>query len=130
MAHILIVEDEELISLLYETVFTRRGYMVDLAADGEEALVKVKTLLPELMLLDVMMPKMNGVKVLETMKADMVLKDVPVVMLTNLTDPAIEQSALQLGALRYVIKSQHQPNEVVDIIDELMKTLPSRSTSQ
>jgi CheY-like chemotaxis protein len=120
MAKILIIEDDPLMSRLYEKIFTFEKYEVELAADGEEGLVKVKQAKPTLILLDIMMPKLNGLQVLERLKADPETKAVPVVMLTNLSGEKDAETALSKGAVKYIIKSEHEPKEVADIVKEIL----------
>src|SRR5476651_1169797 len=84
MPKILIVEDDPLMSRMYQKIFTFEGYDVEMAGDGQEGLDKAREVKPTLMLLDVMMPKMNGLQVLEKLKADPETKGIPVIMLTNL----------------------------------------------
>lgn len=116
MTRILIVEDDVLLSRMYVTIFTSKNYEVETAIDGQDALDKARTKKPSLILLDVMMPKLNGMEVLQKLKADPALKDIPVIILTNLAGDSDVQTALQLGAVRYIIKSEHKPKEVEEIV--------------
>lgn len=116
MTRILIVEDDVLLSRMYVTIFASKNYEVDTATDGQDALDKVRTHKPTLILLDIMMPKLNGMEVLQTLKKDPDLKDIPVIILTNLAGDSDVQTALQLGAVRYIIKSEHKPKEVEEIV--------------
>lgn len=116
MAKILIVEDDPLIVRLYEKAFTFEKYEVETALNGQEGLAKVKSGKPTLILLDIMMPKMNGLEVLENLKKDPKTKSIPVVILTNLADQHDAEVALSKGAVKYIVKSEHEPKEVVDIV--------------
>ncbi len=120
MAKILIVEDDPLMSRMYQKIFTFEKYEVEMAHDGEEALSKATEANPTLILLDVMMPKMNGLQVLEKLKADARTKAIPVVMLTNLAGQQDAETALSKGAVKYLIKSEHEPKEVTDIVKEIL----------
>ena len=120
MTRILIVEDDVLLSRMYVTIFTSKSYEVDTAADGQEALDKARLNKPTLILLDIMMPKLNGMEVLQKLKADPELKDVPVIILTNLAGDSDVQNALKLGAVRYIIKSEHKPKEVEEIVHSIL----------
>jgi len=120
MSKILIVEDDPLISRLYQKIFTFEKYEVELAADGEEGLVKARNYKPTVILLDVMMPKLNGLQVLERLKADTETKDTPVVMLTNLAGEKDAETALSKGAVKYIIKSEHEPKEVANMVKEIL----------
>lgn len=116
MAKILIVEDDALLSKMYVSIFTSENYEVETAVDGQEGLDKAREVSPTLILLDIMMPKLNGMEVLRKLKADPALKDIPVVVLTNLAGDADIQTALKLGAVRYIIKSENKPKEVEEIV--------------
>ena len=120
MAKILITEDDELMARMYQKIFTFEGYEVQLASDGQDALNKVLSFQPSLILLDVMMPRMNGLQVLEKLKADDRFKAIPVVMLTNLAGQQDAETALSKGAVKYIIKSEHEPKEVADIVKEIL----------
>jgi CheY-like chemotaxis protein len=122
MSKILIVEDDPLMSRLYKNIFTLgKNFEVEMATDGEEALTKVAASHPSIILLDVMMPKMNGLQVLEQLKNDPATRDIPVVMLSNLAgDDQAADTALAKGAAKYIVKSAHEPNEIADIVENLM----------
>ena len=98
MARILIVEDDPLMSRMYQKIFIFEKYDVDMAANGEEALEKIRTNRPTLILLDIMMPKLNGLQVLDKLKSDPDTKAIPVVILTNLaSEKDAENAMLQAG---------------------------------
>lgn len=120
MTKILIVEDDPLISRMYEKIFTFEKFDVVLAADGEEGLTKIREAKPTLVLLDVMMPKLNGLEVLEKVKADPETKGIPVVMLTNLAGQKDAETALSKGAVKYIIKSQYEPKQIADMVKEIL----------
>jgi CheY-like chemotaxis protein len=120
MAKILIIEDDPLMLRMYQTIFTFGKYEVETAGDGEEGLAKVTTANPTIILLDVMMPKMNGLQVLEKLKANPETKKIPVVMLTNLAGMQDAESALAKGAVKYIVKSEHEPEEVYDIVQQIV----------
>lgn len=122
---ILVVEDEAVISRMYQKILSFEGYQVETAADGEEGWEKAKTLKPALILLDFMMPKLNGLQVLEKLKADPQTAPIPVLMLTNLAAPQEAELALAKGALKYVIKSESEPKQIVEMVREyLVKPTP------
>ena len=120
MAKILIVEDDPLISRMYQKVFTFEKYDVEMASDGEEGLTKARASKPTLILLDIMMPKMNGLETLEKLKADPDLKSIPVVMLTNLAGDKDVETALAKGAVKYIIKSEYDPKQVTNMVQEVL----------
>lgn len=117
---LLIVEDDPLMSRLYQKIFTFEKYTVDAASDGMEGLEKARTVKPMLILLDVMMPKMNGLQVLDKLKADPETKDIPVVVLTNLASEKDAEMALLKGAVKYIVKSEHEPKEIIAMVKEII----------
>lgn len=120
MAKILIVEDDPLMSRMYQKIFTFEGYEVEVASDGQEGLSKAKNIKPTLILLDVMMPKMNGLQVLDSLKADEQMKAIPVIMLTNLAGQQDAETALAKGAVKYIIKSEYEPKQVTNMVKEVL----------
>ncbi len=117
---ILIVEDDPLISRMYEKIFTFEGYDVVIANDGQDGLDKVKIVKPTIILLDIMMPKLNGLQVLDRLKGDPDTKNIPVIMLTNLSGDLDIETALSKGAVKYIIKSQYDPKQISDMIKEIL----------
>lgn len=120
MAKILIIEDDPLMQRMYQKAFTFDGYDVLVAGDGVEGLDKARSEKPTAVLLDVMMPKMNGLDALAKMKSDPDLKKLPVIMLTNLAGSADAEKALELGAVKYIVKSEQEPKEVVKMVKEIV----------
>ena len=120
MAKILIVEDDPLMSRMYQKIFTFEGYGVEMASDGQEGLEKARTGKPTLILLDIMMPKMNGLEVLEKLKKDPDMKAIPVVILTNLAGQQDAETALMKGAVKYIVKSEYEPKQVANMIKEIL----------
>lgn len=120
-AKVLIVEDDQLIQRMYSKIFTFEKYEVITASDGEEGLEKARATKPTIILLDVMMPKMNGMQVLEKLKADPDTKHIPVIILSNLAGENDIETALSKGAVKYIIKSEYDPKEVADMVEEVIK---------
>jgi CheY-like chemotaxis protein len=121
MAKVLIVEDDPLMLRMYQKIFSFQKHEVEMAADGEEGLQKVDSFHPTIVLLDVMMPKLNGLQILERLKANPATKDIPVVMLTNLAGQQDAEAALSKGAVKYIVKSEHEPKEVADMVEEIIE---------
>lgn len=121
MAKILITEDDPLMSRMYQKIFTFEGHDVVMASNGQECLDKARAEAPTLILLDVMMPVMNGLDTLEKLKADLATKGIPVVMLTNLAGQQDAEAALSRGAVRYIIKSENEPKQVADMVKEILQ---------
>lgn len=123
MAKILIVEDDSLLSNMYAAKFKKDGFDVSTAGNGEEGLAKIQSEKPDIILLDIMMPKMNGLEVLEKVKADNALKSIPVILLTNLARGEDDvNKGLELGAVAYLVKSKVTPVEVVTKIKQVIKS--------
>lgn len=120
MAKILIVEDDPLMSRMYQKIFKFEGYDVVMAGDGEQGLEAAKKEKPTLILLDVMMPKMNGLQLLEKLKLDPDTKSTPVVMLTNLAGEKDAEVALTKGAVKYIVKSEYEPKQITDMVKSIL----------
>lgn len=113
---ILIVEDEDVLSLVLEEKFKNEGYEVMIASDGEQAKPKAQKFKPDVILLDLILPKKGGLDVLAELKVDPELKIVPVVVLSNLEGDETIKKALELGAIDYYVKTQHPIAEIVEKI--------------
>lgn len=122
MAKILIAEDDPLLVQLYKEAFQQMEYEVETAFNGEEAFDKLSVMKekPTMVLSDIMMPKVNGLQLLEKIKASAELKNIPVVMLTNLGGEEDVKRALELGAVTYLVKSKYKPREVVEKVKEII----------
>lgn len=119
---ILIIEDDVFLADLYRTKFELEGFDVYTAYDGEKGLELVSKKKPAIILLDLILPKINGFVVLESIKKDKKLADIPVILLTNLSQKADVEKGLSLGAVDYLIKAHFMPSEVVAKIKELVKS--------
>lgn len=119
---ILLVEDDTFLAGMYVTKLTMEHFDVLLANDGEQGLEQAKKQQPDLILLDILLPKMNGFDVLRGLKADVKLKTTPVILLTNLGQKSDVQEGLDLGADDYLIKAHFMPSEVVDKVKHHLKS--------
>lgn len=119
MSKILIVEDEELAIKAITKRILAEGFSIDVARDGDEALEKINESKPDLILLDLIMPKLDGISVLKQLKKDEATKNIPVIILTNLVfdDKKIEE-VLKSGNTDYLIKVDHSLNDIVKRIKE------------
>lgn len=120
MTKILIVEDDPLILRMYKKIFSFEKYEVDVASNGQEGFDKAKSGKPNLVLLDIMMPKMNGLEMLQKLKADPVTKKIPVVILTNLSDKKDAETALKMGAVKYIVKSEQDAESVTKMVKGIL----------
>ncbi|MCR4322631.1 MAG: response regulator [Candidatus Azambacteria bacterium] len=121
---ILIVEDDIFLSDMYQTKFVEAGYNVKVAGDGQEGLSALQEgLRPDMVLLDIVMPKMDGIEMLTAVKKDEKLKDIPVVLLTNLGQESDITRGMDLGALDYFVKAHFTPSEVAKKVETLFATI-------
>ncbi|MBI4215734.1 MAG: response regulator [Parcubacteria group bacterium] len=118
---ILIVEDDLMIVEMYQLKFQDEGYKVLVAHDGKSGLDLAKENKPSLILLDVIMPEMDGFSVLKALKEDDSLKGIPVILLTNLGQDGDVKRGLELGAIDYLIKANYTPAEVVSKIQSYVR---------
>jgi CheY-like chemotaxis protein len=114
-ATVLIVDDDPVIAMMYGLGLERAGYHVLAAKDGVAGLELVETAHPDLILLDVRMPVMDGIEVLTRLVSDMATRDIPVVMLSNYSESAIVKKALSLGAKQYLVKIDTTPAELAAV---------------
>ena len=118
---ILLIEDEPLLISLYQEAFEEQPYHFDIADTGNDGLRSANDKRPDIILLDILLPGINGFEVLRKLKASAKTKDIPVIVLTNLGSEETDkdrQLALSLGAVDYLVKSYHTPEEVVQIVSE------------
>jgi len=111
---ILIVEDEEILRKVLQEKFEKENFTVKVALDGATVMPLVKTFKPDLILLDIVLPKKDGLSVLQELKADTEFNTIPVIMTSNLGEDEKIKQALKLGAVDYLVKTQHPINEVVE----------------
>lgn len=119
---ILIVEDEEMLLRVLSEQFDKAGFDVQTASDGEEALKSLGKSMPDLVLLDIILPKMNGFDVLKAIKENPNTKDTPVIMISNLGQDTDIKQAIKLGAVDYFIKAQHPIFEIIEKVDKFLST--------
>ncbi|MFC1701073.1 response regulator [Patescibacteria group bacterium] len=119
---ILLVEDDSILASLYKSILKMKGYEVILAFDGENALSLLNSMeiKPILILLDLLLPKINGFDVLKDIKKTSILKNIPVVILTNLSERKDAERTLEFGAVLYLIKSRYTPMEIVEKVEEIL----------
>jgi len=121
ISKILLVEDEPSLRRLYYIKLIRVGYKVETAEDGRDALKKVKKFKPELILLDIILPKVDGFAVLKELKKNSRLKKIPVILLTNLGQDEDMEKGQKLGAIAYLVKTQFTPSEIVKEMEKAFK---------
>ena len=117
---ILLVEDDPFLLSMYNTKFELENFKVVTAEDGEKGLKLAIKELPDVILLDIMLPRMDGFEVLKALKADKKTSGIPVILLTNLSQKEKVKEGLSLGANDYLIKAHFMPSEVVEKIKKLI----------
>lgn len=123
MSKILIIEDDNFLLSLIVEKFIQLGFDAEAASDGEEGLNKILNNKYDLILLDMILPKMDGFKVLEEVKKNQALKDLPIVVASNLYDKNDIDRAVSLGAADYIIKAYNSPENIVDRIKAFLQKL-------
>ena len=118
---IIIAEDDQFVAKAMLTKLTKEGFEVKIVSDGVQLMELLKSYIPDLIILDLLMPKKDGFEVLTAMKADAKLKDIPVIMLTNLGEEADVKRARKLGASDYMIKAHFLPSEVIAVVKKYLK---------
>ncbi|MDE1970289.1 MAG: response regulator [Patescibacteria group bacterium] len=119
---VLIIEDEEVLAKVLKEEFTNEHFEVALVMNGDEALARIKSFHPDIILLDLILPKKDGLEILQELKADTWLSGIPVIIISNLGDTEHIKNGLALGAAAYLVKSQHSLSEIVAIVrQQLMK---------
>lgn len=117
---ILVVDDDKNLTGLYEAAFTARGYHVFVANDGEAALVAAEREKPDLIMLDIMMPEIHGLHVLDILKATPETQKTKVIMLTALSDEATKERALECGASDFIVKSECNMAEIIEKVNKAL----------
>lgn len=117
---ILLIEDDVFLSEIYAIKLEEAGFEVSVAGDGSLGLQKIKEASPNLLLLDIVMPKMDGFEFLRLLKSDEDTKSIPVVILSNLGEQEDVEKGLELGAEAYIIKAHYTPTEVVAKIKNIL----------
>ena len=122
---ILLAEDDRFLRRACETKLKQRGFHVRVAVDGDETLALVRERIPDLLLLDLLMPKRDGLAVLEALRADDATRGIPVVILSNSSKDFETWKASTLGAVDYWIKSNLSLQEICDRVERLLREPPA-----
>jgi len=120
MKKILFIEDESALQKTFGDLLSSEGYEMISALDGEAGLKLAKTKKPDLILLDLILPKIHGFDVLKKLKEDLLTKEIPVIVLTNLEGIGDLEKALALGATTYLVKANYT---LVEVIEKIKKSL-------
>lgn len=118
---ILLVEDDQMIIEMYKLKLEEAGYEVLVTEKGSEAIEIAKKDQPKLILLDIILPEIDGFAILQSIKSESETKAIPVILLTNLSQESDQQKGTQLGADGYFVKAQHTPSDILTEIKKLLK---------
>lgn len=118
---IIIVEDDKFLRELIAQKLAKEGYEILTAIDGEEGITQIREKKPDLVLLDLILPGIDGFEVLSRMKADPNLSKIPVVILSNLGQREEVERGIKLGAIDYMIKAHFTPREIIDKVNTVLK---------
>ncbi|MEK7067911.1 MAG: response regulator [Patescibacteria group bacterium] len=121
MSKLLLVEDDQVLADLYRTRFEADGFVVVRAEDGEQALELASAEKPDIILLDIMIPKLDGFAVLEQLKKNKALHKIPVIITSNLGQPEDMARGKALGAVDYFVKADQTPNQMSERVKEILK---------
>lgn len=119
MPKVLLVEDDESLRILYSRSLRLKKYDVETAVNGADALVKVGIYMPDVIVLDIMMPELSGIEVLEVLKSDPEYKKIPILMLTTASEINTIKECLEKGATGYIIKGG-SPDEIAKKINNII----------
>jgi DNA-binding response OmpR family regulator len=126
---VILIEDEYFISFLYKRQLEQEGVPTDTFATASEGLAALKQNHYDLLLLDMMLPDSDGIEILKKIRADESVKNLPVVVMTNLSQEAVIQDAKKLGVIEYLIKSQISPDEIVQKVKTMLYNPPQNSAT-
>ena len=118
---VLFVEDDALVAQMYRLKLELDGYSVEIAGDGIAALDKARSMQPDIIFLDIRLPKLDGLSVLERLRADPATERTPVVILSNWNEKELVERGVKLGALEHLIKSQTTPARLAQRLAEWLR---------
>jgi DNA-binding response OmpR family regulator len=118
---ILLVEDDSMIVEMYKLRFEEEGFEVTVTEKGSEAIELANSLKPDIILLDIILPEVDGFNILQSLKSEEKTKSLPILMLTNLAQESDKEKAISMGANDYLVKSQHTPSDVLQKVKEIIK---------
>jgi CheY-like chemotaxis protein len=127
MATIILADDDPFLTKIYSTRLSNDGHEVITCADGQTAVDSIKDNEPDLIILDIMLPRLNGLDVLTMVRQDKSLKDIPVVILSNLTHPEEQKEANKRGATAFLPKVKYTPSQVVAALQPYLPKATKKS---
>jgi len=120
MKKILLVEDDPFLIEIYTTKFKQAGFIVDVVENGEQCLKRVSEDKPDVLILDIVLPDMDGWGVLKEIKKNSQFKDMKVIILSNLGEKGEIEKGINLGAVRYFVKAHYAPSEIVEEVKKIL----------
>ncbi len=123
MAKILLIEDDQYVQRMYQRMFGHQNVELIFASNGNEGLEHAQKLKPHIILLDILLPGLSGLEVLERLKAEGETKDIPVLILSNLADEDTINTAKKLGAEEYIVKADFSPEQVVEEVKKYISEI-------
>ncbi len=120
MAKVLVVEDDLRLKMTYDILLKKEGHTVERAINGEEALEKLASFKPDLILLDLMMPKMTGIEFLEAARVPEKYPNTRIIVFSNMSVPSAVEKAFALGASKYMLKSSTSPKQLAALVEQVL----------
>ncbi|MFA6228469.1 MAG: response regulator [Patescibacteria group bacterium] len=118
---VLLVEDDAMIVDMYKLRLEEEGYEVIITDKGSQAIELAKTDDPDIILLDIILPEVDGFSILSSLKSEAATKKIPTIIMTNLGQESDQEKGQQLGAEEYFVKAQHTPADVINVIKKYLK---------
>lgn len=129
MPKIVVIEDQQVLATVYRNKFIAEGYQVEAAPDGEAGIVLINSAKPDLVILDVMMPKLNGIEVLKRIRANPLFQSLPVIVFSNSGQSGMVEAAWKAGATMVLSKSNHSPKQMVESVRSAFKVASENQSS-
>ena len=113
MTKIILVEDDDFLIDVYKVKLEKEGFEVEVIKDGAKAFERIKEVKPAVVLLDIVLPNLDGREILKILKNDPETKNIPIIVLSNLAQEEEIQKSMELGAAKYLVKAQFIPSEII-----------------
>jgi DNA-binding response OmpR family regulator len=121
MPKIVVIEDQQVLATVYRNKFLAEGYQVEVAIDGEAGVALIDCAKPDLVILDLMLPKLNGIEVLKKVRANPLFETLPVIIFSNASLPGMVEDAWKAGATMVLSKSSHSPKQIVESVRNALR---------
>lgn len=125
MAKILLVDDDQVLLKLYSTKLTADQHQVEIAVNGEDGIQKLSSFIPDVIILDLLMPKFNGFSFIETLKKDAKLAQIPIIVFSSVASQDQIERLKALGVSHYLNKVETSPTQLVEAINQVLSPAPS-----